>query len=202
MDAYESLRRQAAAKRDKIIEHAKQEYRATMTRIRALHKMVEGEAMPGIRPPRRAKDRTLTDLLRDVLPKHEGFTVADACELVYSEPMGCKYKETSVRAQLTVLANTGELHKVGRRSGHILWARVSAGIAVSPFGTLSLCEIAESLIAERGPLRTAEIVAIMKERGYKPNEHPAATHNMMRGAINRISGRFVKDQAGRWSIVG
>lgn len=55
MDAYNALRQQAAAKRDKIIQNAKAEYRATMTRIRALHKMMQGESMPSIRPPRRVK---------------------------------------------------------------------------------------------------------------------------------------------------
>jgi hypothetical protein len=89
---------------------------------------------------------------------------------------------------------------VGRRNGHILWARVSAGVEVSPFGTMSLCEIAESLIAEHGPLRLSEMVVLMRERGYKPKEHPHTTQAALRGAINRISGRFSKDQTGRWSV--
>jgi hypothetical protein len=198
VNAYDSLRQQAAAKRDKIIQNAKAEYRATMTRIRALHKIMQGEAMPGIRPPRRVKDRTLTDLMRAVLPKSEPFTVAEACEAVYSDPLGCKYKETSVRAQLRALQDAGELHKVGRRNGHVLWARVSAGVQVAAFGTMSLCEIAESLITERGPMRLAEIVVLMKERGHKPDEPAAVTHDQLRNAMKRVSGRFLRDDAGKY----
>lgn len=136
--------------------------------------------------------------MRDVLPKSEPFTVADACEAVYSDPLGCKYKETSVRCQLRALQDAGELHKVGRRNGHILWARVSAGVQVAVFGTMSLCEIAESLIADRGPMRLAEIAVLMKERGHKPDEPVNVTHDQLRNAMKRVSGRFVKDQAGRW----
>jgi HB1, ASXL, restriction endonuclease HTH domain len=201
MDApYEELRKQAAAKRDKIIQAAQQEYRVAVRRIRALHKLVTGDHHPAIRPPRRAKDRTLTELLVEVLPSNRAFTVADACELVYDDPLGCKYKETSIRSQLTMLANVGRLHKVGRRSGHILWSRTEAGIEPAVFGTLTTCEIAEQIIRERGPLRLMEIVMIMKERGYRPEEPNHTTYAIMRRSMTRISGRFVKDNRGRWGV--
>ena len=120
-------------------------------------------------------------MLVDVLPKNRAFTVADACELVYADPLGCKYKETSIRAQFPVLAGRGLIHKVGRRAGHVLWARREAAIEVSPFGTLTLPEIAEQLIGEYGPMRIMEIVARMKERGYRPQEPNQTTYNFCGG---------------------
>jgi hypothetical protein len=198
---YEELRRQAAAKRDKIIQHAKQEYRVAVRRIRALHQLVTGEAYPAIRPPRRARDRTLADMLVEVLPKNRPFTVADACELVYADPLGCKYKETSIRAQFPVLAGRGLIHKIGRRSGHVLWARNECEVDVCPFGSLTLPEIAEQLIAEHGPMRMMEIVVRMKERGYRPQEPNQTTYNILRRSMTRISGRFVRDEAGRWATI-
>jgi hypothetical protein len=141
---YEELRRQAAEKRDKIINAAKQEYRASVRRIRALHKMVTGEYHPAMRPPRRVQDRTLADILRDVMPRNSSFTLADVCEIVFVEPEGCKYKEASIRAQLPNLARIGIIRKVGRRRGEVLWARPESGIEPCPFGVLTLCEIADA----------------------------------------------------------
>ena len=47
-------------------------------------------------------------------------------------------------------------------------------------------------------MRTMEIVARMKERGYRPNEPKHTTYTILRRSMTRISGRFVKDGAGRW----
>ena len=112
--AYDELRRQAAAKRDKIIQNAQQEYRVAVRRINALRKLVTGESKPAIRPPRRAKDRSLSDMLVELLPKDRPFTVAEVCDMVYADPLGCQYKENSIRSQLPTLAARGIIHKIGR----------------------------------------------------------------------------------------
>ena len=65
---------------------------------------------------------------------------------------------------------------------------------------MSMAEIAESLIGEFGPMRSTEIVARMKERGFRPEEPAAVTHATLRAAMTRISGRFAKDNLERWSV--
>lgn len=198
---YDDLRQQARAKRDKIIQAAQQEYRATVRRIDSLRKLVTGEKRPAIRPPRRAKDRSLAAMVAELLPKDRPYTVADVCDLVYADPLGCQYKENSIRSALPTLAAQGLIHKVGRRSGHVLWASTASKVAACPFGAMSMAEIVENLIGEFGPMRLGEIVARMKERGFRPEEKHAITYNTVRGALTRISGRFVKDGAGRWQMV-
>lgn len=52
MDAYETLRRQAAAKRDRIIELARRDFAETLARIAALRKQLGGAE------PKQAKAQT------------------------------------------------------------------------------------------------------------------------------------------------
>src|SRR6266576_2110808 len=97
MDAYDELRQQARAKRDKIIQAARAECNAALRRIRALQAMITNEARPAIGQPIRAREKSLTDILRAALPKDRTFTIAELCAMMYENPATCKYKETSIR---------------------------------------------------------------------------------------------------------
>ena len=195
---YEDLRREAATKRDKIIAAARQEYRVALTRIKTLHRQVTGQKRVAIAPPRR-KPQTLTDLLCAALPRDKPFTVADACALMYESPLTCGYRETSIRSQIRVLSQAGKIRQVGRHNGHVLWVRAESPLRAGPFGSMTLAEIAEQLIRQHGPMRVPEIVASMREAGYKPDESPRRTAVLLRQALGKISGRFVKDDLARWS---
>jgi hypothetical protein len=201
-DAYDELRRQALDKRRRIVAAADLEYRATIRRIKSLRKMVTGKQRAPARPPQHAPERTLASIMLEACPRDRSFTIADACELVYAHPLGCQYKEASIRATFTVLQGMGAIHKVGRRQGRLLWALKESSVELAPFGTLTLYEIAETLIKEFGPMRENEIAARMRERGYKSEYSGALLHGKLRSAMMRIGGRFVKDQAGRWAASG
>lgn len=203
MDApYEELRRQAAEKRDNIIAAAKQEYRVAMRRIRSLHKLMTGEYTPAIRPLKREREPSLRELLLGIVPSDRGFTVAEVCELAYSHEVACRFKENSIRSACGELKRRGELVQVGRHNGHILWAKPDAQLEPEVFCGMSLVEIAAQLIGEYGPMRYTEIVARMRERGYRPNEKPAETYDQLRRAMVRVSGRFVKDDGDKWTLTG
>jgi hypothetical protein len=200
MDAYDELRQQARVKRDKIIQAARNECNVALRRIAALQTMIADESRPAIGQPIRTRERSLTEILRDALPKDKPFTVADLCQVMYDSPATCKYKATSIRSQFRVLDQGGVIRKVGRRNGQILWVRADAEIESSPFSALTLCEIAEQLIGEHGPLRVPEMVAYMRDRGYRPDQSGRYTGSLMRQALLRVNGRFVKDVSDRWMV--
>ena len=202
MDApYEALRQQAREKRDKFIQAAQQEYRVAVRRIRSLHKMMTGEYHPALQPIKSAKEPALKDTILELLPHNEAFTIAQIVERAYSHEVACRYKENSIRSAFGTLKGLGLIKQVGRTKGHIQWARVEADLEPPAFGTMSLCEIAAQLIGEFGPMRFNEIVARMKERGYRPEEPPQVTYDLLRRAMVRYSGRFEKDGDGRWGVV-
>src|SRR4051812_43941543 len=120
---YEDLRRLAAAKRDKIIQAARAEYQAALQRIKALHALVENDDRPAIGQPIRYRQRTLTDMLKDALPKDRAVTIAEVSALLFEDPEACKYKPNYIRGQFRALHIAGFIRQTGRRNGHVLWVR-------------------------------------------------------------------------------
>ena len=80
-------------------------------------------------------------MLLEVLPKDRSYTVAEACEIVYADPLGCRYKENSIRSEMQSMVAHGALRRVGRRNGHVLWAAADSQVDVDPFGVKSMNEI-------------------------------------------------------------
>jgi hypothetical protein len=60
---------------------------------------------------------------------------------------------------------------------------------------------AETILKELGPLTSAEIVANLKERGYRPDDDPRVLLNSLRDAFKRNQSRFTRTDNGRWSVV-
>src|SRR3954447_12054829 len=117
MDAYDELRQQARAKRDKIIQAARNECNVALRRIAGLQAMITDEKRQLVGQPTRTRDKSLTEYIREALPKDTTFTIADLCRVMYDNPATCKYKATSIRSQFRVLDQGGIIRKVGRRNG-------------------------------------------------------------------------------------
>lgn len=199
-DHYEALRRQARDKRDKIIQKAQDDYRVAVKRINALRKHVTGKARPVIKPVRQPGEKTLHEVLLDVLPKDRAYTFAEARDIAFQHPLGSSYRENSVRSAMQNMVTSGILHRVGRSRGHVLWAFKNSAVEVSPFAAKTMAQIILEVIHERGPMRVTELTVLLKERGYRPEEPKQTTYNTILAALTRFNGRFMKDAVGRWGV--
>src|ERR1700690_830435 len=77
MDAYETLRQQAAQKRDEIIAAARTEYQHALWKLRELRRTLNGQDP---RAAMRAKRRPLIELTRELLPHDRAFTISEVVE--------------------------------------------------------------------------------------------------------------------------
>jgi hypothetical protein len=196
MDAYEQIRIEARDKRDRAIKSARAEYQSALRRINELRRQLTGEA-PVVQPKR---DGQMTRRIMELLPTEGTFTICDFVEKMHADSIGRHYAANSIRSAFVILKRTGVARQVGRRNGHVLWAAQAANVDASPFGGATLADIAEQLIRELGPMRVREIVVVMKERGHRQHEKDRDTASAVLRAINRFSGRFVKQADGRWAV--
>jgi hypothetical protein len=65
---------------------------------------------------------------------------------------------------------------------------------------MKTADIVELLLHECGPMRAAELVVLMRERGYKPGGNPHQLLNAVKCALQRHPQRF-SETAGKWSLV-
>jgi hypothetical protein len=199
MDAFISLRQQAADKRDAAIKVARNEFRATLRQIEQL-RFTLGDAIP---TPRDNGARTIPAIVLEVMPRDKTFTVEDIMKrLAVAEPAR-QFKIGSVRIVLRDLSGQGRLRKVCRTVGGIVhWAHPDCDVAYGPIDAMTIVDAARQVLEESGPLSPTEIVVNLKERGYREDADPRMLLQTLREAIKRNREKFVKSDGGKWALAG
>jgi len=195
MDAYETLRQQAAQKRDEIISAARTEYQHALWKLRELRRTLNGQDP---RAAMRAKRRPLIELTRELLPHDRAFTISEVVErLGEAEPDRTIYVAT-VRTFFVRFEEQGLIRRVRRRKGRVLWATADSGVPDSPYGALPMTDVAADIIRDRGPLNGAELIVAMQERGYRTDVDPRSLYGVLESSLTR-SPLFRKD-SGKWTV--
>ena len=68
------------------------------------------------------------------------------------------------------------------------------------FSELTTIAAAERVLMERGPLRIAEIVVEVQERGHRAGDDPRRLVPAIRAAFRYHSEKFRKGKDGRWGV--
>jgi hypothetical protein len=193
MDAYESLRQEAAKKRDEIIAGARIEYQHALWKLRELRRTLNGQDP---RAAMRVKRRPLLALTRELLPHDRTFTISEVVELLsQGEPDRTVYSAT-VRTFFVRFEEQGLIHRVRRCKGRVLWATADSGVPESPYGALPITDVAGEIIQETGPLKGAELVIAMHERGYRTDTTQRGLYRTLESSLSK-SPLFRKED-GKW----
>jgi hypothetical protein len=70
-----------------------------------------------------------------------------------------------------------------------------------PLAKLTLIAAAERVLREGKPLRIAELVIELQDRGFRADENPRRLGVSIRSSLTYHRARFVKDRLHRWSVV-
>jgi hypothetical protein len=198
MDAFISLRQQAADKRDAAIRIARNEFRATLRQIEQL-RFTLGDAVPA---PRDFGAKTIPNIVLDSIPRDRTFTVEDALECLKQAEPTRQFNIGTLRTVLRDLYKQGQLKKVCRTLGGIVhWAHPDCPVAHGPIDALNIVDAARQVLEEAGPLSQAEIVVNLKERGYREDTDPRVLLRTLRYAFKRNREKFVRGEGGKWQVV-
>jgi len=199
MDAIKLLRQRAADRRDKAVEAARAEYRRTLHQIDELSASLNCDAPR----PSKSKARPILELICGCLPKDKAFTVGEMVEMLRDAHPDRSFSVPTLRTFFPRLADQGVIHKVSRTSsGQVLWAAVGASVEVSPFRAMPATEMAENILREVGPLRLAELVVAMQERGYRADAEPRRLAASLRWSLRQNPSRFQRGDDLRWTVGG
>lgn len=170
MDAYETLRQRARAKRDAAVRAAQAEFRQSVRRINELERKI-GD---GANPPalgNAAKGEIVWTAVRDLIPKDREFTLEDMKRWLAENHSTRKFPISTVRASFRRLADQGLIRAVKRgRAAQVTWIACNGDAPDDvPFAALSLPEAAGVILRELGPMRDIELVLAMQQRGNRPD---------------------------------
>ena len=70
-----------------------------------------------------------------------------------------------------------------------------------PFTKLTLVAAAERLLLEGKPLRIAELVITLQERGFRPDANPRRLGVSLRSAFGYHRHRFICDRFYKWTVI-
>ncbi|MCI0379107.1 MAG: hypothetical protein L0215_15975 [Gemmataceae bacterium] len=196
MDAYETLRKQAAQKRDALIKAARAEFRQSLRRIRELQLQLGGTAPKAIQ----TKPKPIIEMIADLAPRDRTFTLAEVVALLNQAEPNRKYHVPTIRTFFQRLEKQGMIRRVRRANGNVLWAAAGCRTPDTLYGAQSLTEVAADVLRASGPLRVAELLVAIRERGYRADADPHKLLTSLVSDLKRNPGRFRRDKAGRWSV--
>jgi hypothetical protein len=147
----------------------------------------------------RAKRKPLIELTRELLPHDRAFTISEVVELLgHAEPDRTIYIAT-VRTFFVRLEEQGLIRRVRRRKGRVLWATADSGVPDSPYGAMPMTDVAADIIRDTGPLKGAELIVAMHERGYRTDASQRGLYRTLESSLSK-SPLFRKD-GGKWGLV-
>lgn len=199
MDAYETLRRQAQDKRDAAIMAARKECRDSIRKINAISCRV-GQ----VTPKRRATPgQPIIEMICDLIPQDRTFTFGEIVEQLQAVDPGRDFNLPSLRTFFQKLRDRGMIRRVSKVDGGcVLWAAAGFHVTDSPFGAMSLVDVAEAVLRDAGPLWPTELVLTIRERGYRSDADPRKLLNSLQSSLKRNRERFACGDDGRWSVGG
>lgn len=196
MDAFAILTKQARDKRNAIIKAARAEFWEAKKRINALRRQLNAEAAktPSVKLPR------VIDVIARVIPSDRAFTVNELVEILTVAEPGRIFQRETVREYLQRLGDRGVVRRVGRASNRVHWAAADYAGPVDPQCGKRLPELAGEILAESGPLRSLELLARIREHGYRAADDQRLVLRSLRMALWRCDA-FQRDKTGKWTAV-
>ncbi len=204
MDAFQTFRKQAADKRDAIIRAARAEFREAKKRINALRIQLGASA----KEPPPVKLRNLTSVIAEVMPRDHAFTIGELAELVAKAEPGRRFLHGTVRTLCQKMVPAGGIRRVGRVSGKTMWAAPSYSGKIDLESVKRLPQVAADVLRVSGPLRSADLLQRIRERGYRTAEGPRKVLKSLQMAAYHLgtgagrtrpgNGRWCK---GRWADI-
>jgi hypothetical protein len=197
MDAYETLRREAADKLDKAILAARKEYRETVAAIDRL-RVELGHEKPksGLRV-----DATFTDLVRENIPQDRPFTADDILYTVGAIAPNRRFKRGTLKSILHKLGDTGVIRRVAKdKQGYVLWAALACDIDAKPYEAMPMSDVIADVLHDKGPLRAPELVVAVQGLGYRADDDPTYLLRVVRKSLTNNPRRFQRAGDGRWNL--
>jgi hypothetical protein len=195
MDAFQILRRQAAEKRDSIIRAARAEFAEAKRRINALRRQLGAAAKDA--PP--VKFRRIADLIADVMPSDDTFTIGELSELLVKAEPGRRFTQSTIRTLCQRMEPLGAIRRVGRVNGKTLWASPSYAGVIDLDSVKRLPDVAADVLRACGSLRSADLLQRIRERGYRAGDNHRKVMKALRTALYR-NPAFQRDKTGKWSL--
>ena len=191
---YDSLRKQAASRRDDRIRAARAAFNESVKLISQLEREIEGTVSRPYRVHR------ILDMVRELVPTDRPFTVAEMVTMLSREsPDRVAYVPT-IRSIFTRLEREGIIKRVGRDGVHVHWASVKYNGRLSPHGAATITTVAKQVLGEKGPLRLSELIVAMRESGYRSEANPRKMLASVAATLCRNADTFrvIKGASGGW----
>jgi hypothetical protein len=197
MDPYRRLLEDARNKRNQIISKARQEYAQSVRKIKDLASRLDSKST--LVDP---KPKIIVDVIVETIPRDRLFRIAEVIDLVQRANPSRVFTITGLTCAFHKLIRRGDIVRITRDdAGYVLYAAATYQAPPTEFGMMTTAEVAELILGERGPLRSAELVVLMQERGYKSTADPQQLLNAVKLAIGRQPQRFVANGP-KWSLIG
>jgi hypothetical protein len=199
VEPYSLLRQQAADRRDRIINAARDEYRRAVQEIDALQRGLDGKPLT---EKIASRNPSIVKLIYSLMPKERAFTLSDIAGAVRQAHPAAKFRTLTLRYFLQQMEKTRIVIKIGRNDyGLTLWAASGVQGAECPRGQLVMIKLAEDILQECGPLASVTLAEKIQERGYRPNSDPRRLVGWLRRAMTKYPGRIVQEESGHWVLV-
>lgn len=197
MDAIETLKQQAREKRDQAIAEARAEFRESMAAIRKL----ERGLAPAERKPPRASGAPVFNLVVASIPAGD-FAAGDLLAALRAADPKREFNVGTVRIYLRQLNDKGLIRRVARGGrNRTLWTRVEGREPeANPFAAWFIPDAVEAVLRESGPLRIAELVVALQDRGYRVDADPMVLANSVGKALGYHPERFAAQPSKRWGL--
>jgi hypothetical protein len=193
MDAFNELRRKARERRDKAISEARDAYAATLSRITALEQDILGRDL--------SSHKTIAACIDSVIPTDRPFTTQDILIALETIDPRRNWRKRSLDSHLSRLRERKIVRRMKRAHGSQLAVYVRCGVEVEPlpFEGLTMKDVVEKVLSERGPMRQTELVQTMLGQGYPTTMTPKALRDAV-GVVLRGDRRF-REKTGMWILL-
>ena len=189
MDAFKTLRREAAEKRDRAIANARQDFDETIVQIEELEKSLQEPVVF------HRHKLPIVALIREVMPRDREFVLDELIGLMRAADTSRKYQKASVSAMLRRLCNEGEVTRTQKGGGSRAVKYIAAECVRPPyeFEGMSQVGIAELILREKGePMTMTAIVVEMFERGFRTESDKRVVSHSIEACMRKAPTRFRK----------
>jgi hypothetical protein len=183
------LREQAARKRDKAIQAARNEYRDTLKQIDQLGMRLSLDVRT-FRGARRKQP--IHELIVQHMPKDRPFALRDLLPILSKAEPSRQFREQTIRVLFKRLIDEELVCKV-RKSDHgfMLWRAPECPIdELGPLATVSVADAMEYALKREGPLRPVELLIAIQKYGYRPDAAPRNLLATLGQALKRSLTKF------------
>jgi len=139
-------------------------------------------------------------LIAEAMPRDRAFTIGELTELLVQAEPGRRFVQSTVRTICQRMVPLGAIRRVGRIGGKTMWASPGYAGKIDLEGVKRLPNVAADVLRECGPLRIADLLQRIRERGYRSRDGHDKVIRALRMALYR-NRTFERDKAGKWSLV-